>query len=56
MVEQKRFKVRMVEYCKNVLGKFTFSPKLFRKEYKKSLQYLNREEQLELKEWLRKNL
>jgi hypothetical protein len=56
MVDQRRFKVRMLEYCKNILHKLSFSRSLFRKEYKKSFQYLNIEEQQELKQWLRNNI
>jgi hypothetical protein len=55
MVEEKRFKTRMVEYCKNILHKFTFNPALFRKEYRKSLQYLNAEDRAELRHWVRSN-
>lgn len=45
----------MIEYCKNILHHFTFNPALFRKEYRKSLQYLDADEQAELKHWVRNN-
>lgn len=56
MSEKIKFKTRMVEYCKNIMQQFTFNRTLFRKEYRKSLQYLNAEDQLELKRWLRSNI
>ena len=56
MSEKIKFKTRMVEYCKNIMKQFTFDRTLFRKEYRKSLQYLNAEDQLELKQWLRSNI
>jgi hypothetical protein len=56
MMKERRFKTRMVEYCKKILHHFTFNPALFRKEYKKSLQYLNAEDQAELKHWVRNNI
>lgn len=46
-------RVKMLEYCKMILGKFTFDKALFRKEYRKSLQYLSVEDQRELKQWVR---
>jgi len=45
----------MLGYCKLILEKMSFSRKLFLKEYRKSLSYLNAEEQVELKRWLREN-
>jgi hypothetical protein len=56
MSEKIMFKTRMVEYCKNIMQQFTFDRTLFRKEYRKSLQYLNADDQLELKLWLRSNI
>lgn len=55
-MNERRFKVRMLEYCKTLLRKLTFSRTLFRKEYRKSLQYLDPQEQVELKQWLRQNI
>lgn len=43
----------MLGYCKMVLRKMSFSKKLFLKEYRKSLSWLNPEEQSELKKWVR---
>lgn len=46
----------MLDYCKIILEKVSFDPKLFRKEYKKSLKFLSNKDQMELKKWLRENL
>ena len=54
-MKRKDFKNSMLGYCKLILEKMSFSKKLFRKEYRKSLSYLNSEEQNELKRWLRGN-
>ena len=43
----------MLEYCKIILGKMKFSRKLFRKEYRKTFQYLEPCEHHKLKQWLR---
>lgn len=43
----------MLAYCKIILEKMSFSKRLFLKEYRKSLTYLNDEEQHELRRWLR---
>jgi len=43
----------MLEYCKIILGKMKFSRKLFRKEYRKTFQYLEPAEHSKLKQWLR---
>jgi len=43
----------MLEYCKIILGKMKFSRKLFRKEYRKTFQYLAPAEHRKLKQWLR---
>jgi hypothetical protein len=48
------FKKSMLEYSKMILSKIKFDPRLFRKEYKKSFQYLEPIEHKELKKWLRK--
>lgn len=47
------FKVSMFEYCKTILEKISFSRKLFLKEYRKSLHYLNTNERTEFKRWVR---
>lgn len=49
----KNFKQSMLGYCKIVLRKMSFSKKLFLKEYRKSLTWLNPEERTELKKWVR---
>lgn len=43
----------MLGYCKMVLRKMSFSKKLFLKEYRKSLTWLNPHERVELKKWVR---
>jgi len=49
----KNFKQSMLGYCKMILEKMSFSKKLFLKEYRKSLTYLNPEERNELRRWVR---
>jgi hypothetical protein len=51
----KSFKQSMLDYCKMILEKMSFSKKLFLKEYRKSFTYLSEEEQMELKKWVRLN-
>lgn len=43
----------MLEYCKTILRKMSFSKPLFRKEYRKTFRYLEQAEHAELKKWLR---
>jgi hypothetical protein len=43
----------MLEYCKFIMDKFSFSPRLFRKEYRKSLRFLSPEEHPEFRTWIR---
>ena len=43
----------MLDYFKILLNKVRFDNTLFKKEYRKSLQYLEPDEQTELKLWLR---
>jgi hypothetical protein len=43
----------MLEYCKLILLKMSFNRRLFIKEYRKTFSYLNAEEQMALKQWLR---
>jgi hypothetical protein len=47
---------KMLEYCKIILQKISFSKSLFKKEYKKTFNYLNEGERVELKRWLRANV
>jgi hypothetical protein len=47
---------KMLEYCKTILQKISFSKTLFKKEYKKTFNYLNEGERVELKRWLRANV
>jgi hypothetical protein len=49
----RNFKQSMLAYCKMVLKKMSFSRKLFLKEYRKSLLWLDPEERSELKRWVR---
>ena len=46
----------MLEYCKTILQKISFSKSLFKKEYRKSFKYLSEGERLELKRWLKVNV
>jgi len=46
-------KTSMLEYCKMVLRKVSFSKKLFLKEYRKSRQWLAPHEMSDLKAWIR---
>ena len=43
----------MLEYCKIILSKMTFDARLFKKEYRKSLNYLAPSERYELRKWLK---
>lgn len=46
----------MLEYCKTILTKMSFSRRLFRKEYRKTFFYLNYEDHQKLKKWIRQKL
>jgi hypothetical protein len=46
----------MLEYCKTILTKMSFSKRLFRKEYRKTFTYLDSEEHQKLKAWIREKL
>jgi hypothetical protein len=46
-------KTSMLEYFKIILDKVSFDRKLFRKEYRKSISRLSKDEAIELKQWLR---
>jgi hypothetical protein len=52
-MKQKIFKRSMLEYSLIILGKMRFNRILFRKEYRKTFQYLNPKEHDELKRLLR---
>lgn len=50
-----RFSVSMFEYCKIILEKLSFNRALFRKEYRKSLRFLeDPEDRSRLRRWARK--
>lgn len=49
----RNFKQSMLTYSKIVLRKMSFSKRLFLKEYRKSLSWLNPEERDELRKWVR---
>lgn len=51
--ERKEFETKHAGYSKTVLRKMSFSKRLFLKEYRKSLAWLNPEERTELKKWVR---
>jgi hypothetical protein len=52
----RKFKKSMLEYCKVILLKISFDKKLFRKEYRKTFNYLNAREHNELKKWIREKM
>ncbi|HYC85263.1 MAG TPA: hypothetical protein VEB86_08580 [Chryseosolibacter sp.] len=49
----RKFEQSMLEYSKIILSKFRFDKKLFLKEYIKALKYLDPDERLLLKNWVR---
>ena len=46
-------KKSMFEYCKVILGKFSFSPRLFKKEYRKCFKHIDPEHHPEFRTWVR---
>ncbi len=44
----------MLKYVKTILDRMSFDRRLFRKEYRKSLAWLSKEEVSELRFWLRR--
>jgi hypothetical protein len=50
------FKQSMLEYCKIILVKISFDKRLFRKEYRKTFNYLDANEHNELKKWIREKM
>ena len=44
---------KMLKYCKVILEKMSFDKRLARKEYRKSLRWLDHKECVSLKEWIR---
>lgn len=55
-MNQKPSKVTMLEYCKLILEKISFSRRLFRREYRKTFRYLGPKEHFELRKWLRRKM
>jgi hypothetical protein len=49
-------KTTMLEYCKTILYKVSFSKKLLMKEYRKARYWLAPHEASQLKAWLRNDL
>jgi hypothetical protein len=49
-------KTTMLDYCKMILQKVSFSRRLFLKEYRKSYKWLNPIEWLHLRQWIKQNL
>lgn len=45
----------MLKYAKKILQKVSFDRELFKKEYQKSLRWLNKKEAEELRIWIRSN-
>jgi hypothetical protein len=52
-MSERKFKVSMLEYSKIILSKFTFDKKLFIREYKKAFKYLDKNERVALRNWVR---
>lgn len=50
---ERKFKLSMLEYSKVILSKISFDKKLFKKEYRKAFRYLDSNERLALKHWVR---
>jgi hypothetical protein len=50
---EKPAKTTMLEYCKVIMKKMSFDRRLFKKEYRKTFNYLSLTEQQRLKQWLR---
>lgn len=51
----KPMKNSMLEYSKLILAKVSFHPELLKKEYRKAITHLTKEEAKELSEWLKAN-
>jgi hypothetical protein len=49
-------KTPMLQYVKTILEKVSFSKNLFRKEYRKSFNWLSKSESQELKSWIRQQV
>jgi hypothetical protein len=49
-------KTTMLDYCKMILQKVSFSRRLFLKEYRKSYRWLNPIEWMHLRQWIKQNL
>jgi hypothetical protein len=52
----RKFKHSMLEYSKLILYKFTFDKTLFRKEYRKALRHLDKNERSLLSRWVRSTM
>jgi hypothetical protein len=50
---ERKFKLSMLEYSKVILAKISFDKRLFKKEYKKAWRYLDNDDRLALKRWVR---
>ncbi len=48
-------KLSMLDYCKKILRCVSFDRRLFKKEYRKSILWLNPIEIKQLKQWIRSN-
>ncbi len=55
-MRERKFKLSMLEYSKVILSKITFDKRLFMKEYRKAIKYLNSGERDALKNWVRSQL
>ena len=45
----------MLDYCKDILQRVSFDARLLRKEYRKSILWLQPSEVQQLKQWIRNN-
>lgn len=54
-MKKRTFKLSRLDYFKILLKKIRFDDALFKKEYRKSFQYLAPAERVELKLWLRQD-
>jgi hypothetical protein len=52
-MDERKFKLSMLEYSKIILSKISFDKALFIKEYNKAFRYLDHNERTALKQWVR---
>jgi hypothetical protein len=52
-MDERKFKLSMLEYSKIILSKKSFDKTLFIKEYRKAFRYLDHNEPTALEQWVR---